>query len=339
MRTATNLLMQNKYFRQLTAHAVHQYWQTSEFKIDKEYLKKMSPQNSAEEQSSNFKNPLMHLLSSFDQSLYGNIDKGTTAKFFRDKGYEAIDWILAFSILGDFQVNITILAGIFIQIASTLETDPVMQMADEQLALQIYLSALSNARDHTTPDINLYTHIHCLKQIALFQFQEEELEFLIPILQQRTYNIVDIFALYHPFCSNITLLKNAQSNIEWIRQFLQQLYSIIKNNKECAEQDQTSGHIALDLTYVKVLHAIFEACLYKYYENIYQPQTEVIVKAELMKGMLVELGLTVSQFNANLQNPAIEIEYDTNGWMIPNNELRPYADPNTFEAIPIAFQI
>ena len=52
--------------------------------------------------------------------------------------------------------NIFLQIGISFQQTSRLETRPAIKMADEKLALKMYLTAAVNFGNHSTPDIEMY---------------------------------------------------------------------------------------------------------------------------------------------------------------------------------------
>jgi hypothetical protein len=327
-------LLQNKYFRQLVANSLHHYWQTPLISLEPKTLKALDAQETAKTILMNLSKRskqafateraeldelirYIRLLYIFEKDTFSTIDTGTTGTFYRDKAYHIIDWLPAFSgkASSDVFINIFLLAGLCFQLASAKETVPALQMADEQSALNLYLSAV-RMTEHASPNIVLYAHTHVIKVIAQFKFQEPSLKAILPLLQKSALKIADMFPFYVPLQSNLAHLTQTHESLALMRELLQALNKIIEKNKA-----QPATAAPLDHRYVNVLYAIYEACLKGWYENSHLPQTEQAAKLALMQQLLSDKRWRFLDVNKHLQSPWIAIERDAQKWMLPRAQL------------------
>ena len=107
-------------------------------------------------------------------------------------------------------------------------------MADEKLALDIYLNAF-NISNNSTPDVKLYATIHLLKSISGFRFRHENIDKIIVHLQEECIKVADIFPFFKFLNSNIYLLEHEEENIIFMRKFLNELINTPFFDKKFAE--------------------------------------------------------------------------------------------------------
>ena len=97
-----------------------------------------------------------------------------------------MDWLPVFLDRSSRQiiVNIFLQIGIKFQQASRLETQTTIKMADERLALKMYLTA-AEIGHNTTPDVDIYANTLAIKYISAFQFHDTMLNEVLPALKKR----------------------------------------------------------------------------------------------------------------------------------------------------------
>ncbi|MDP3270081.1 MAG: J domain-containing protein, partial [Legionella sp.] len=190
-------LFNNPFFRNLFASAIHQYWQSNEDLftneklslydgrlIAKDIFKVLANRLSNSDQDDPTVNFIRYikLLFNLDKTIDHQNNFEHQATYYRDKAFLLLDWIPALLDLTPKKVliNIFLQIGIKFQQASQNEIEPKIKMADEKLALKMYLTCFSLGHENGTPDIEIYTNLEILKYISKFFFKDTILSELIP---------------------------------------------------------------------------------------------------------------------------------------------------------------
>lgn len=204
----------NRYYRNLVAYALHSYWQESKNNLlnlknltafdGKEETKsildvlreKLAYYGIPEESRDSLRKLIQYisLLYKFEKDINHSENSPHPAEFYREKAFHILDWIPAFSGKAGAHIIINMLlqAGLNFQKPQAEEKTPPVRMADQQLALKIYLTAASVGH-YATPDIEMYACMIGLKHIAAFEYIMPGLQEIIPALQKHTLSIADFF--------------------------------------------------------------------------------------------------------------------------------------------------
>ena len=207
-------------------------------------------------------------------------------------------------------VNVLMQAGIYFQQAAcSPQEDLRVAQADEKLALHAYMEAISLS-GRSAPDLEIYTHINCLKFIAAFKYQDKDLKELVETVQRKTLLLADIFPMYIKLQANIDFLKNEDQTLLVLRSLLHQLVQMIWANNAKVENEQCK----IDYDYIDVLYQAYEACVKNWFEETYNPALENKFRLELMELLLNRNGWKFSDLDPHLITRS-SIEHDEHGWM------------------------
>ncbi len=330
------MLLQGKYFRHLFSQALHEHWQSpvsvfiNHSNFDgQEVLKKLLDGFREKLLGSNTEGlrgriQYVRMLSRFDNAVNSKFNMQNISFFYRKNAFIILDWLdaIGFRSSRHIFINTIIQAAIQFQLSAFKGKIPAQQMADEKLAYSLYVDAIIKA-ESATPNVQLYTLIHCLKYMSAFQFQTPELVKVIPLIQKRVLKIIDVFPFFEPAQSNAQLFDDSFSMIILMREVLQTLVRIIKNNKI-----ETAGNLVkLDVPEAAVLYQAYAACLRGWYEDHTNLDSENEIRLALMQELLTLKGWDFPGMGKNLESPWIMIDRDTAGWIKPRPTLTFPADP------------
>ena len=307
-------LFYNPLFCNLYAQALHLYWQPKEGLQDpepllslydglqdaKEFLVVLKERLSSGNRNEHLTQLIRYvkLLYNFEKDAHNSNELEQTADNYREGAFHFLDWVPVFieqssrSIL----VNIFLQIGLRFQEASRLEVRPAYQMADEQLALKMYLTAVGIGH-HATPDAELYATTHVLRYLSSFKFQDERLSEVILSLKKRTLMLADVFPFFEPHQSNIAFLRQENKALYLMRQLLHALVRVHEYNKTHPEI-QAISHSA-----TTILYQAYEACLKNWYQEEYNPSVEKQFRLDLMEELLFENDWTFLDVEQRLDSP------------------------------------
>ena len=323
------VLLQDKYFRALFSQALHLFWKqhSCEFKVTdimtfnnlamtKSYLgvlaKKLLTKIKDHTEDPDLLNATAYIkkLHDFEQFASEGIEELHTANFYRERGFDTLNWL---TVLMPFAsrsiiVNILMQAGSYFQQASCCPQDNLaIKIADEKLALHAYMEAIVLS-GRSSPNLEIYTHINCLKFMAAFKYQDEDTKELVEAIQTRTLLLADLFPVYVKLQANIDFIKNQDQTLWLIRRLLYILMEIIERNKTATSK------IVIDHDYVNVLYQAYEACIKTWYQENYNPELENKFRLELMQLLLERNGWTYKDLDWHLISHSM-IPIDVDGWM------------------------
>ena len=329
-------LFYNKYFRSLFAYALHLYWHSFDC-FAPECLQQFDGRIETKKLLDVLRERLSHvgethaglvklvqhvkLLFELEKDLHAVVDDPDRAEQYREKAFHILDWLPAIldSAGGQITLNMFLQIGVLLQRASRLEINPAIKMADEKLALKMYLTAVSIA-NHLTPDIEMYANTHVLRYIAAFQFQEDFLAEVVPALQRRTLTIVDIFPFFEAQRANIAFLQHEDRSLHLMRKLLNAMINALEYNKTHAQG------IIVDHSASTVLYQAYEACLKNWYQEQHDSETEQKFRRQLMEELLFENSWSQVDINRNLLDPWVMVSRDDEGWLRMSSRSLPYAD-------------
>ena len=326
-------LFYNKHFRNLYAYALHLYWQSNDTLFDVESLSCFDGRVESGELLNVLKERLtrsdggagltrlvqyVRLLFNLEKDLRGSRDEEQTADMCRERAFHLLDWIPSLTGRAGRQININICfqIGINFQQASRLETRPELKMADEKIAMKMYLTVV-NIGHHSTPDVEMYANTQVLRYLSAFQFQDVMLVEAIPALQKRTMTVADVFPFFEGAQSNVAFLRNKDKMLHLMRRLLHSMIALLDYNKTHTDE------IPIDHSAVTVLYQAYEACLKNWYQEEYDAETEKKFRIDLMDELLFENSWTFLDVEQNVDSPWIMVDRDDEGWMKPVRSL-PY---------------
>jgi len=328
-------LFYNKFFRNLYAYSLYLYWQSNEdlflsenlnqfngYQETKDLLSVLKERLSSSSSNENL-TPLtryIKLLFNFEKDLHDSIPLTQSADDYRELAFHSLDWIPTFIEQSSRQilVNIFLQIGIKFQQASQLESRPAIKMADEQLALKMYLTAVGIGH-HSTPDVEIYANTITLKYISAFQFEDEMLIEIIPALKKRTLILTDVFPFFESHQSNVAFLRQEHKMLHLMRQLLSAMMNIYEYNKT------HSDGVSIDHSATTLLYQAYEACLKNWYQEEYDPVVEKKFRLDLMEELLFDNAWTFLDVEQRVNSPYVMVDRDEHGWMRPTRSL-PYPE-------------
>lgn len=333
-------LFYNKYFRNLYAYALTLYWKPAEDLFDEANLSKFDGRQDAKDLlnelrekfsgdgvDENVTNLIQYsrLLYSFDKDLHESGQLIISSGKYREAAFHLLDWMPALLDRSEKKilVNTLLQIGVKLQQASRLEVRPALKMADEKLALKLYLTA-AVIGNNSTPDVEIYANTQVLKYIANFQYQDLMLTEVIEGLKRRTFIMTDIFPFFESAQSNVAILRQEKKAIHLMRHFLNTLVKIYEYNKT------HSDGIVIEHSSATILYQAYEACLKNWFQEAYQPEVEKKLRLDLMDELLLDNDWTFLDVEQRIDSPWIMIDRDEQGWIRPTRSL-PYTMEKDFQ--------
>ncbi|VVC42867.1 DnaJ domain, partial [Cinara cedri] len=251
-------LLQSKYFRSLFSQALHYYWLSEESVLDESYAKafngqaatkslieslksKLSENRSASKSNDQVAKLLRHvrLLFKLEKDLNKSADI-TVQSLYREKAFHLLDWLPALMGFADHAISVNTLLqiGTTLQRAAAQEQNPILRMADEKLAAQIYVVAVGIGH-HATPDVELYACLHSVKCLLSCHYTDSEFKEILKALQHRALWMADLFPFFQAPQSNADFIAQEDKTLVLMRQLLHALIDKIDGQKDPAEIDHS----------------------------------------------------------------------------------------------------
>lgn len=324
-------LLQSKYFRSLFSQALHYYWLSEESVLDESYIQSFNGKEAtenlierlksklSENRSASKSNDQVAKLLRYVRSLF-NLEKDlnkstdiTSAAFYREKAFHLLDWLPALMGFADHAISVNTLLqiGNTLQRAAEQEEDPILRMADEKLAAQIYVVAVGIGH-HATPDVELYACLHSVKCLLSCHYTDSEFKEILKALQHRALWIADLFPFFQAPQSNADFIAQEDKTLVLMRQLLHALIDKIDGQKDPAE---------IDHSYVRVFYQAYEACLKNWYQKSHDPEREKKFRQRLMQELLVSKEWTTDDLDYNLNAPWPLTDLDEEGWTCPKSSI------------------
>lgn len=325
----------SKRYRQFFAYALMCYWLSPESTQMHQVFKNMRGLKESRELLQVFRDMLaqrqsaglistvqyIKLLHSFEKDMYLVEKREHTAADLREAAFHGLDWIGVFLTNSDRKiiVNLFLQIGIKFQKAAKLESQASLRMADESLALKMYLSAF-HIGNKLNPDMEQYALNHMIRKLDKFRYDVDDLNDILPALQRRAFQLADIFPFFESCRSNIDIFRFPDNRLLLMRNLLTRLVEIVNHNHARPE-----ARIPLDYKATTVLHQAYEACLKNWYESLYDEETEKKLRLDLMEQLLNEKGWSFAEMEHHLQSPKMMVARDDNEWFKPTRVL-PFVD-------------
>lgn len=321
----------SKRFRQFFSYALMCYWLSPESTQMHQVFKNLRGFQESRELLQMFREMLsqrhsaglvstvqyIKLLYNFEKDMQTIEQSEHTAADLREAAFHGLDWLGVFLTNSDRKivVNLFLQIGIKFQKSSKLESQAELKMADESLALQMYMTAFQIGHK-LNPDMEQYALNHVLRKLDKFRYEVEGIQDIIPGLQHRALQLADIFPFFESCRSNINILRSPDNRLILMRNLLNRLVEIVNYNHA-----HTNAQIVLDHKVTTVLYQAYEACLKNWYESTYDETTEKKLRLDLMEQLLNEKGWSFANMEANLQSPWIMVDRDENEWFKPTRVL------------------
>ncbi|NKB46802.1 MAG: DnaJ domain-containing protein [Legionellales bacterium] len=329
-------LFYNKQFRNFYAHALHEYWHASDCLFDpkqlklldgraqaRDYLEELREQLISQQNkpSPAFVQLLRHIKTLFllERDLHGLNDVESSAQDHRERAFHLLDWIPA--ITGRAKliiVNLFLQIGMHFQRAARLESRSALKMADEQLALKMYLTATSLGH-HTTPDVELYAAVQSLRSMVALEYADPTLLEAIVALQRRALVLADVFPFFESPGHSVGFFRQENKAIQLMRRLLKAMVDVLEYNRS------HSDGIALEHAASTVLYQVYEACLKNWFHENYDPVDEQKFRLALMEELLFDQAWTFLDVDQNIDTPWVMVNRDDDGWIKPSRSL-PYVE-------------
>lgn len=324
---ALTLLFANNKFRSLNALALKYYWKSGEDILSDENLKLFDGYELALKKVDELKEKLSsdtsdavvnllkftHTLSKLEKVIHHTPEAETDlAKYYRDKAYLILDWMPAIVYLAgnEGRINSFLLVGLYFQLAARFAASAEIGMADQTLAMRIYV-LINSFSQNETPNLEMYVKIHILKCIAQFEYQQEGIELIIEPLINRTLYVANFYPFYAACQSNIQMINTKHEHIVLLRQYL-----------HCLLKNYETNPKVIDIEYVRILTEIFKACVERWYETNTDIKIIELYRQKLMKEMLAVNSWTFKDVD-KLLKPALTdtIMHADDNWLSPTRSL------------------
>jgi hypothetical protein len=326
-------LFYSPYFRNLFAYALTLYWNapvdlvttetTTQFdgsQEAKELLEvlreRLSSTSKNEQLSELIRN--IKLLYLFEKDSHNLDFTKKHSEEYRRSAFHCLDWVPAILENNSRQIfaNVFLQIGIKFQQAAGLEQKPAVRMADERLALKMYLTAAGIA-SHCTPDVEIYINTLVIKCLSSFTYQDKRLKEIFIALKESTLRNVDIFPFFETPKSNIAFFKEDNKTLHLMRHLLNALVE----NYEYSKLNESS--IPLPHAPVTILYQAYVACLNNWYQEEYNSVLENQFRIDLMDELLFDNCWTFLDVEQQLTSPWVMIDRNEEGWINPTRSL-PY---------------
>lgn len=320
-------LFYNRNFRNLHAFALHLYWESpndlvfpNDFLFDgielgKKWLeeKKLDFLTDTEDENklSNFR--FARFILDLEKDLNSHQEGPQNAETYREKAFHYLDWIPSLlHISGGEIIHFFVLRiGFTFQQAARLEKDPSLQMADEKLALNMYMEGVSLAH-RLTPNVELSVYTEAITFMKQLAWDLPELERIINSFKNKVHLLGDFFPLLDLPKSLSGRYSKKENELELIRDVLHALTTL------CESENNKPGTIQLPHKPSVILYQAYEACLKNWYQNKHEahnPKLENHFRLSLMKVLLAEKGQDFDSVEKLLLSPNVMINRDKEGYL------------------------
>lgn len=334
-------LFYGREFRSLLLNALLVYWNTNDKLFETETLQLFDAYNEARKLCEVLRSQLsysenndnlidliryINLLSELEKSLsQARKTANISAAEYRERAFNLLDWFPAISEKASRKVliNFFLQIGIIFQQVALLEESPITRMADEQLALKIYLTAIGIAHHHS-PDVALYVNSQALKYMKAFNFADTHTDEIVNAIQKSTMSIANVFPFFEDKQTNIAFIKDESNTIHLMRQLLNFMVGIFENKKS------RLAPMLLDHSAVTILYETYEGCLKNWFQERFDPEAERKFRLDLMEELLNEYSCGFGHVEENLSFPKVMVERDEDGWLNISKAL-PGVSHSSFE--------
>ena len=224
----------------------------------------------------------------------------------RDTAYQVLNWIpaLAGRVDKEVLINLFMRAALLFQLSSFNSGSANERMADENLSLQLLMTAYSFAHD-MAPYFELSTLVTILKCLSAHTYALPEMKAIFEALTHRVEVLVDVFPFYTPVESNIDISNHHRETVFWMRRYLNALL----------EKAQTNPATLL-IPKEKVLYYGYEGLLKNWLTSVNDPEVTAQLRLNLMLALLDKNGhRNFDHVTQLLSAPSVFVDRDEEGWM------------------------
>lgn len=318
-------LFQNPVFRALYSAGMQQQWQTP-FEVDFNLFFESQLDKTLEADTTGQKDAYLHTLYFAQEDLY---QKYQTLKQEAEGTLGASEWrTLAFYCLdyssvvsANIQVHINQLLQVcfFLRQAVQLEKDPQLQFADEKMISKTCLT-IKSIGEHNRLHIDSYAHHYALCLLSTLNFKHLEVPKFIEHFKERMLKLAGFFPWYEGLQSNLDLIHNTITQVNYTREYLQTLVKWLKEKKKSLAFKETT-----------ILNAAYEASLNGIIP--FDEKTEAKLRRKLMKATLAEKGASFLDISKNIHSDWVMMNMDPEGWLQPDLPLSFAKSLQTYQSL------
>ncbi len=224
----------------------------------------------------------------------------------RDTAYQVLNWIpaLAGRVDKEVLINLFMRAALLFQLSSFNAGSANERMADENLSLQLLMTAYTFAHD-MAPYFELSTLVTILKCLSAHTYVLPEMKNIFEALTHRVDVLVDVFPFYTSVESNIDISNHHRETVFWMRRYLNALLEKALTNPQ-----------TLFIPKEKVLYYGYEGLLKNWLTPISYPEVTIQLRLNLMLALLAKNGhRDFNHVTQLLSAPSVFVDRDEDGWM------------------------
>jgi curved DNA-binding protein CbpA len=318
-------LFQNSVFRALYSAGMQQQWQTP-FEVDINLFVESQLDEALEADTDGQKDGYWHTLYIAQEDVYQKYqtlrqEAGGTlgASEWRTLAFYCLDYHPVIS--GNKQVTINQLLQVcfFLKEAAKFEQDPRLQFADEKLIIQTCLSII-RIGEHDKLYIDSYAHHYSLCLLSTLNREHSEALIIIKHLKTRMLKLMGFFPNHEALQSNLNLIHNASTQINYVREYLHTLVGWLSEKKKGLAFKKTT-----------ILNSAYEASLNGTLP--FDKNMEKKLRRKLMKAFLEEKGASFLDISKNLHSDWVMVNMDQQGWLQPDLVLPFAASLKTYQSL------
>lgn len=239
-----------------------------------------------------------------------------SAKTLREFSLASLDWLTAYSgkITKEGLVNFYLKAGYLFLLTSTHSQESASKMADEQLALQMLLSAFQLARE-ISPYHESYVLGNAISLLPLFKFEHHEMAMIINSLEERLHYLVDVFPFYFTLRPLSEMMFSDNSNLALLATYLRIQLSRLDSVNLSAQES------LITLSTNKLLYFSYEATLRGWLNSTEEKHQMKPLRKRLMQSLMKHKGWQFSDLNRHLTMQNTMMRHSDAGWILPYGDL------------------
>lgn len=247
------------------------------------------------------------ILLRFEKDFFPSLSGDLTADELRQLGFRVLDWLPAFLRLlpSEVIINMFTYAANCLQLASKLEPIPAVQMADEKIAQDLYVTGCALAF-RINPCLETRTILRGLGFISEFKYVNDTSEVVIAAFSHRAQWLLNTFPFPLDYLSSHCYVCTSDPFLSLFRQHLASLVGRL----ESTESKELSLVPAPTIFY----HA-YEACLKEWYQDEINVDLEESMRLKLMQSLLNQFDWNFEDVEDNLTFLKTTVSRDEQGWI------------------------
>ena len=243
------------------------------------------------------------------------------AEAWRSLAFECLDYVHIVNSNTLIAINFILHACFFLKQSIQVEENIHLQFADEKLIILLAAFA-ANMGQRDKPSVDFYAHHHSLHLISTLKFKHSELSMVSLCLRRHLYILIDFFPCMTEMHSNLNLLKQEVSQLDYLRQYMTTLKQWLDYNKTSLPEEEK----LLTLKEVDILYHLYEAHINLWAkkpsddtnnEERFDPEEEQLLRTQLMEASLAEKTASFVDISKNIHSDWNMVNRDEFGWLKP----------------------